>query len=234
MLYARLASGYRAGGINGAAFPQFSYEPDKTYNYEIGLKGDFLDHALSVDASVYHIDWKDIQLGYLGGPTGSYLVNGGKAKSQGVELSLSARPLTGFTVAGWVVFGEAELAEDFPAGAVFAEKSGERLPFSSRWSGNLSLEQQFQVTSDVTAFVGGQWSYIGNRPRAYALPGPRLFPAYTRTDLRAGVRYHSWDVGLFANNITDRRGILAEGNPIGTGYVYIQPRTVGLSVGYDF
>ena len=64
MIYARVAAGYRAGGPNsnialsGAAS---QYDPDETVNYEIGIKGSLLDRAVTFDASIYRIDWTDIQ-----------------------------------------------------------------------------------------------------------------------------------------------------------------------------
>ena len=96
MIYARLASGYRAGGTN-ATIPgaPSQYNPDKTQNYDLGFKGEFLDHTLSVDASLYYIDWKDIQLQLRSNGLG-FNANGGKAKSEGVELSTQVRPITGF------------------------------------------------------------------------------------------------------------------------------------------
>ena len=70
-----------------------SYAPDTTKDYDLGIKGDFLDHTVSVDASLYYIDWHDIQLGLVDPVTGfQYIGNGGTAKSQGIELSLQARP----------------------------------------------------------------------------------------------------------------------------------------------
>ncbi len=230
MAYARMASGYRAGGINGLAAPQFQYLPDKTHNYEVGVKGDFLDQRLSLDASLYYIDWKDIQLNVIG-PSGSYLVNGSRAKSQGLELSVESRPWSGLVLAAWIVLGEAELTENFPAGAATPRRAGDRLPFSSRVSGNFSVDQEFPLAG-MTAFVGGALSYIGERAPAIGAPGPQLFPSYTRADLRAGVRHDSWTVNLFVNNVADERGILATGYP--SGFVYIQPRTAGISVGKAF
>ena len=65
MVYSRLASGYRPGGPNPLStvfgVPR-SYAPDTTKNYEIGVKGDLFHRALTFDASVYYIDWKNIQL----------------------------------------------------------------------------------------------------------------------------------------------------------------------------
>src|SRR6202035_1947200 len=50
MVYARIASGYRPGGpnVNVEMYHlPLTYAADKTHNYEIGVKGDFLDHVLS-------------------------------------------------------------------------------------------------------------------------------------------------------------------------------------------
>ncbi len=241
MAYARLASGYRAGGTNTNAFnlPEVpaQYEPDKTRNYEIGFKGNLFGRALFLDASVYYIDWSNIQINLITPQLQGYRVNGGQAKSQGVEVSLEARPIESLTIATWVAWSDAELTEDLPATSSVRAFEGDRLPNSSRFSGNLSVDQQFPLTSRITGFWGGTVSYIGDRKGVFlGNPAQRQsFPAYAKTDLRAGVKYETWAVNLFANNITDRRGVLT-GNFIGTApYVnYITPRSIGLSVSKDF
>ncbi len=92
MVYARLATGFRPGGPNAlppVAPPDVprSYGADKTTNIELGVKSTLLEGLLSIDASVFHVDWTDIQLlervdsfGING--------NGGKAKSQGFEWTV--------------------------------------------------------------------------------------------------------------------------------------------------
>jgi len=240
MLYARLASGYRPGGPNVLAgyghFPS-SVRPDRSQNYEIGTKGDFLDHTLSFEASVYYIDWKDIQIPVQDPATKfNYTANAGRAKSQGVDLSVEARPLSGLTLSGWIAWNDAKLTEAFPAGAVYGAP-GDRLPFSSRISGNISANQQFPVTNSTTAFVGGTISYVGDREGIFtASPVRQSLPGYAQVDLLTGARHESWTLNLFATNITDRRGVLAGGigtsNPV--AFIYTQPRTVGVSVSRDF
>jgi iron complex outermembrane recepter protein len=240
MVYARLASGYRAGGPNGNPDPNVprSYAPDKTQNYELGIKGDFLSHTLTVDGSVYYINWKDLQLNLLDTNSQTYTTNAGEAKSQGVELSVVSRPVSGLKIAGWVAWDDAVLTQDVPANSQVAGNAGDRLPYSSRFSANLSLDQDFNLTDRTTGFVGATVSYIGNRLGTF-VPAPTAradFPSYTKVDLRAGMRYDSWSANLYATNIGDRRGILGGG--AGTfppfAYTYIQPRTVGLAVSKDF
>ena len=82
-------------------------------------------------------------------------------------------------------------------------------------------------------------SYIGLREGILGTktaPARQDFPGYARTDLSAGVKYQSWTANLYANNVTDRRGVLQGG--IGAfptfGFTYIQPRTVGLNVTREF
>jgi outer membrane receptor protein involved in Fe transport len=238
MVYARLASGYRPGGANSGAatfgFP-LQYSPDKTQNYEIGAKGDFLDHTFSVDASLYYIDWHDIQLGLYTPDGFSYTGNGKGAKSQGVELSVESRPLSGLTIAGWVALNDAHLTENFPIaipGVSTYGISGDRLPYSSRFSGSLSLEQSLLITNSVTGFVGGAVSYVGGREGEFtSSPERQHFSAYAKTDLRAGMRYEDWAVNLYVNNVADKRAILNNGGgSLPFDFQVIQPRTMGLSI----
>jgi iron complex outermembrane recepter protein len=215
-----------------------TYAPDKTKNYEIGLKGDLLEHVLTFDTSVYYIDWKNIQLLLIDPTSGaSYNANASRAKSQGVELSVEARPLRSLIVTGWVAWNDAKLTEPFPTTSNAYGADGDRLPWSSRWSGNISIEQNIAITGEVTGFVGGDVSYVSNRLGFFtSTPARQTYPAYAKTDLRFGARYESWMAAIFANNITDRRAPLTGGvgavNPM--AFNYIQPRTIGLTVSKTF
>jgi iron complex outermembrane recepter protein len=241
MLYARLASGYRAGGSNGVnPVPPTpaQYNSDKTKNYELGFKGSFLDHRLSVDASLYYIDWTGIQLELVNPSTQiNYTINGSPAKSQGAELSVELRPMTGLTVSAWGAYSDAVLTQDFPSGSTAYGVAGNRLPLSPRISGQLSARQEFPLSNRLTGFVGAAVNYVGNREGLFiSSPARAYYPAYARTDASAGVSYESWMINFFANNLTDRRGIYGGGPGMFPSFAYevIQPRTVGMSVTKTF
>jgi outer membrane receptor protein involved in Fe transport len=240
MLYARFASGYRPGGPNviGTAVGLPSeYSSDSTQNYEVGMKGQALEGALAFDASLYYIDWKDIQASITDPNSGvSYFDNASRAASRGVELAVESRPVEGLTLGAWVAWNDATLTEPFPAGSAYGV-DGDRLPYSSRWSGNVSLDQQFYLGSALTASVGGSLSYVGERYSYFtSTPQRELLPSYTQADLRAGLSYESWDARLSVNNLTDRRGVLSGG--LGSidmlAFNYIQPRTIALSLSKSF
>jgi len=243
MVYARLASGYRPGGSN-AGTPQVpqQYSSDKTQDYEIGSKIDFLDHTLSFDGSLYYINWKNIQLPLIYPVNGStYVGNAAGAKSEGLELSMQARPISALTIGAWVSWNDAELTQTVPGagqnGEIFGF-SGDRLPNTARFSGNMSLDYAFPLVSDINGFVGGALSYVGDRQDAFSSSGPERqdLPAYAKLDLHAGTKYNSWTVNLYVNNVTDKRGLISGGvgNAIPYAFYYIQPRTVGLTASKTF
>ena len=243
MLYARFASGFRPGSPN-APLPGVpgAMDPDTTQTYETGIKGDFLHHTLSLDASLYYIDYSKIQLTVRvedGMEKGTvYGANGGQAKSEGLELSLTSRPLTGLTISGWVDYDDAVLTQSFPGNSTVYGASGNRLPGSSRWSVSVSVEQEFPLPDSTIGFVGAAANYVGDRVGNFQGAGVerQLYPSYTRADLRAGVRYNAWTVNLYANNIANVRGELGGGLDAAAPYsfTFIQPRTLGVSVARQF
>jgi outer membrane receptor protein involved in Fe transport len=234
MMYARLASGYRPGGINPLVpGTPSAFKPDKTRNYEFGVKGDLLDRLLTFDASIYFIDWQDIQLN-LCKSINCYFDNGGAAKSQGVEFAIETRPLHGMRISAWASWNDAKLTEDFPTTSSAVGREDDKLPYGMPFSGSLSLEQSFPLTGQVTGFAGVTTSYLGERKDVFSgLSQRNTFPSFVQTDLRAGVNLESWTVNLFMNNVSDKRGILS-GNPVNGAVTYIRPRTVGLSLTKEF
>jgi len=75
--------------------------------------------------------------------------------------------------------------------------------------------------------------YVGDRKGTFPFPGlPRsTFPSYTQWNLRAGVKYRAWSVDFFANNVGDKRSVIADGGELGFNlFNYTRPREVGLSL----
>ena len=242
MVYARLASGYQAGGANqGDPGTPPEFAPSKTQNYELGLKADTSGHSLSFDVSVYYIKWQDIQLSFIDPQNFlSYIGNGSGAKSQGAELSVRATPLDGLTLTAWVTYDDAVLTDAFPSAVVASGEygvAGDRLPFVSRYSGYVSAEQKFPLVNGWTLFAGGDLNYVGDRLGFFAgSPQRTVFPGYAKSDLHAGLQVHSWRVNVFVNNVADKRAAIAGGQQYlpPFAFQYIEPRLIGLNVTKTF
>jgi iron complex outermembrane recepter protein len=238
MVYARVASGYAPGAANPAAegVPATS-KPDTVIDYEVGTKLNLWENRWSIDASAYHIKHNDIQQGLLSEEAGFYYTgNAGSARSDGFELSTDVRPATGLRISSWLAWNESRIS-DLPETAALGMYEGQPLPFSPKWSGNLSLEQQIPMGA-FTGFAGASITYLGSRKDSFTGTGAdRLtFPAYTKADLYVGTNYEDWTARLYANNVANRRGII-NGGPstlIPNSYYYITPRTIGVQVSRNF
>jgi iron complex outermembrane recepter protein len=241
MVFARFASGYRPGGPNVNAQVSgnpLTFEPDKTYSYELGAKGTLFDGVFTFDASVYYIDWKNIQIQLDNVATfSSYIANAGGARSDGAEVSLGVHPAKGLTLAATMAWNAAELTGDLPMDSDAIGVRHDRLPYSSKFSGTLSADQEIPLTGSVTGFFGGSVSYVGDRLGEFATtasPVRLTFPSYVSFDVRTGAHVGPWSLDLFCSNVADRRGVVggtATGaSGTGINVIYLQPRTVGLSL----
>jgi outer membrane receptor protein involved in Fe transport len=217
MVYAKVATGFRPGGPNSAPGESPMYGNDRTTNYEIGYKTELLDHKLSIDAAIYDIEWSQIQL-EAASPTGfSFIQNGGKARSRGGELSVTAKPLQGMTVNANVGYTDATLSQDAIGASLYGLK-GERLPYSARATGALSIDQHFMIVDGYDGFVGTTVSYVGGRFSDFTSSAdiPRFYmPSYETVDVRVGVNHDQWSLSLYGKNLNNSLGLLS-GGPLDT------------------
>ena len=229
MIYARAASGYRQGGSNTTPGAPPEYSPDKTYNYEVGLKGKFLNGKLTADLSVFHIDWKDIQLQLRTPLLLIYFGNGGQAKSEGVEFTVGAKPARNTSITGWFTYDNAVLTADFVNSPTYG-RDGDRLPNTPKYAGHIAVRQSATLADDLKGFVEADGTYTGRRFGIFQATALRqLYPSYKQVDVRAGLDYRNLSLTVYVNNIVDERGILNGGlgfsNP--NSFIYIRPRTIG-------
>ncbi|WP_191229215.1 TonB-dependent receptor [Aurantiacibacter xanthus] len=249
MIYARVASGYRPGGPNAICGPlalpsevPCEFKPDKTVNYELGAKGDLANGALSYEVSLFTIDWKDIQIVQV---LDVFVYNGnaGKARSRGLELSLTARPTDGLTLSGWYSYIDATLREAVVDANFFA-REGDRLPFSSEHSGRLSIDYAFSPSATVDARIGGSATYVGERlgefvPFEGVYDLRQVYPGYTQFDLYASATMGRFTLSAFVQNLTNKHGVIGGGFWNQTSYnanwfTYAQPRSIGFNAEVAF
>ena len=99
MLYGTVTKGYKTGGFNTSFNTEedHTFDPEYSWNYELGTKLDIIDSYLSAELALFYIDWRKQQIYQpIATGQGSMLKNAGKSESKGVEVSLSGRPFNGF------------------------------------------------------------------------------------------------------------------------------------------
>jgi len=249
MVYGRIATGYRPGGPNTSVAPVETYKSDSVTNYELGLKGYIFDRLLSIDVSAFQIDWDDIQLQNTAVPSNfTYFTNASKARSRGIEAAMTVKPWEGFVLDANATVLDAKLVRDIPgvAGAtVLNGKAGDRLPYSARFTANLSVQQDFRLSDETTVFLGGNLSYVGQRYSEFTSTSagalrPRIsMPSYSVVDLRFGASFDKAGVQInaYVRNLFDERGVITATNRNGVvvpNAVFLQPTTYGFTVAKSF
>ena len=236
--YARVSKGYRPGGPNvispgaPATVPR-SFQSDSLIDYQIGVKADLLEKTVSVDASAFYIDWSRIQL-LADVDNFGVNVNGGKAKSQGVEGTVSYVPLPGLNLSANVAYTDATLRSD--TGALLGGVTGNPLPYSAKWTGAVNADYSHALLNDARGFIGGSLRYIGDRKADFDPNiGQVPLPSYVSLDLHLGVEWQNYRAELYAKNLNDARGILSltgfGSTPNGAVMAGVmRPRTIGLSL----
>lgn len=239
--YVRYATGYRPGGPNASAndpvtgLPLGSprFEADRLRSYEIGLKGETPNQRLGLEVAGYYIDWDNIQVQVIRGGFALRANAPGGASVRGGELTLTARPISAFTVAGTLAYQDAHISE---ADADLGAANGERLPNVPRFTTSLNADYELSV-GQVRPTVGGTLRYVSDRRVSFdasTLPQYRL-PDYATVDLRAGLTLHPVNVSLFVRNLLDERGQLSVILPqFGNRIAILQPRTIGVAVTRPF
>jgi len=241
MLYGRIATGFVPGGPNdvlpGSTLSE-SYGSSKTTNYEVGIKSGLFDHRVSVDVSVFDINWYELQLEALVG-TLYGIVNGGTARSDGVEWNFGYFPIAGLTLNFNGAYTNARLTQDTPASV--GGHDGALLPDVPQWSDAVGVNYERPILGDCSGFIGTNWRYSGSRYSDFTAIGPRQhMPSYNIVDLRTGVGAHKWTIILYVKNVGDKIAVStvqADTSAGGLGPQYatvFQPRTLGVDLSMRF
>jgi outer membrane receptor protein involved in Fe transport len=247
MLYTRIATGYRPGGPNapvpGVSGLPTTYGPDRTVNYEVGVRQDFLHDTLTADITGYYINWKDVQiLSLVNTPEGPVGINGnaGDAVSKGVEWDFVWAPLPGLQLSATGDYTDARLTVNAPG---LGGAAGDFLPYVPNVSSNLNAEYSWTPMDGFRAYISGTWSYTGERYTSFAPAGEVaeshvLLPNYNTGALRAGLEHGLYSGELYVNNISNSHAITYYANQGGlneTGLAtIIQPLTIGFVVRAGF
>jgi iron complex outermembrane receptor protein len=237
-IYGMVAEGYRAGGFNAASpAGREAYGPEESWNYEGGLKTSLLNQRLTVNAAVFHIDWRDIQLNVPNPavPAQFFISNTGRASSSGAELELAARPSPGVDLFASVGATKARFKNGTSSAGVPVE--GNRLPDTPTYTANAGAQVSHAVASAASLFVRGDITVYGHR--YYDEFNTEGQGAYSLTNLQFGIRGARLFGEGWVRNAFDTRYV-----PLAIAYTGLAPsgfigepgapRTFGVRLGMMF
>lgn len=199
--------------------------PDRSNNYEVGVKKTALDGRATINLAAFNTRLKDLPL-FIPSTCGiSPRVNAGKGRSRGVELEAAYAIQDNLVLSFSGSFTDAVLLEDLPTGELLA---GDRLPGSARWTIASSLQYDFEVAT-LPVFLRGdinyKSSYYSEASRQDLVAGD-----YTTVNLKAGVSVGNVDLEAYVKNLTDEYAFTQIGFWAGLedGYA-LRPRSVGVT-----
>ena len=99
LVYGKAVSGYKSGGYNlrAGSVEDFErgFQEEVLVTYELGMKSQWADNRVRLNAAVFRSDYDDIQVDIpnLFNPSQTSTFNAGEARIEGVELDLTVAPL---------------------------------------------------------------------------------------------------------------------------------------------
>lgn len=228
MVYATYGRGSKSGGFvsntYGTTSATFIYRPEKSENYEAGLKSTLLDGRMVLNLAVYDTSFKDLQVSIYNPTISTYQTgNAASASSKGVEGSLSFFPMRNFDISLAAAYQDAKY-DDYPGAACLASQpltacnpavpasivanniAGAPLPHTSKFSGTIQVHQKIELDNDqmidwrVAASGRTKFFNSDNQSPLYGVQ-----KGYTKLDLRVqyGPQDERWHVAFVGKNLTD-------------------------------
>lgn len=259
IVYATYSKGFRSGGWNvdnvtaggPTSFKQTRFTDESMANFEVGVKGTMLGGLVNLGATAFRMDYDDIQVTQQvqvlggGGAVVGVVTNGGKARSQGVELEAALRPTSALRITGGVGYVDARYTDYVDTrGGTPVSFNGNRLNNAPRLTSNLSVAYSLPLpVGSLTLRLDAKHTdgfFVGRENLATQwIPGYDLFNGRITLVGESG----RWDLALYSNNIFDKRYVVAQGPggfapPVGAGtnqtVTYGRPRSYGIVGTFTF
>jgi len=255
MGYFTYSTGFRSGGFSARASTlevlQRGEAPEELENLELGVKSDWLHERLRLNAAVFHMRYKDMQIesnipcpacGTGGQQTA--VLNVGQATIDGAELEFSGQVTDRWTLSGSVGLLDAKYDKFFTdllgvgTPSDFSDLPLRRAP---------DVTYAVQSVYDLAVPVGNLAFFIGyNWTANYAdtindQPGTHI-DSFGMLDASLTYKFKGWNFSAFGNNLTDEGafthtyavGPTPQGGSLWKFANPRTPRTYGARVTYRF
>lgn len=208
-----------------------SYQPEYAWNFEAGLHRDMLSHRLRLDASIYMSRVQNLQLSKMSeSGLGRTVVNAGRSRALGAELSVRVRPVDALNVGLEVglsnaTFRDYSVIDDF---GKEVDCRGKHVPFMPNHTINIDASYAFHLRGRQfkQLVIGADLADVGilwwDEQNLHEQNGYALLGAQLRLMMR------NCDVTLWGRNLTQtsydtfwfesmKRGYEQKGKPLQVG-----------------
>lgn len=224
--------GYRPGGVslNIISRQAKEFDPEYTDNYELSARFQDDDNKLSIKGNLFYTDWQDQQV-TINGDSGieydTYVVNAGKSHLYGAELegAYQATPEVELTAGIGLVHTE------------FDNYKNDGVDYQGK---EFSNARQVTANAGMTYHDKDGWfvgSYLNYHGKGWQdVENNIALDPYTLLNVKAGYKTDHWGAYAYVNNFLDTDYITSkdESNPNKPVYMLGDPRTLGVTVNYEW
>lgn len=230
MLYARIANAYKAGGFSPRSFND-GYNPETDTSYEIGVKSEFFDRRLRVNADVFYTTYDDLQINVfrqtLSGAA-SETDNAGKATYTGGEIEISVIPATGWLIDASLGYTDPEYQQFLtvvpPSTTTTNVANQAYFNYVSKMTYNIGIEYDFEPFSFGALAVRADYGF--QSPKVWH-PLDALSPF---NEIIKSGNYHNLSARITLGKIQTEAGTF-EARLYGTNLLNEDQRTAGIDFG---
>ena len=262
MAYATASRGYKKAALSTLSGRVTQVNPETVNAAEFGVKSQFFDHRLTINAEVYYMKFKDFQAQAfdttINPPVGGFnYKNAGSLKSKGFDVEIAAQPIDGLSLGANVSYVDAKYSNFFPAcprvlaGTASCFSAGNSLLFNAsglqlinapKWSFTLRGRYEAPLTDDLKGFVSADYAWRDDYFFQIGDPGT-LSKAYGLLNTNIGLADvdNRWRATFFVRNLLDKHFVANIGSyGFAGGIAYTQAqtdlarRTVGVSLDFNF
>jgi iron complex outermembrane receptor protein len=256
LFYATVATGYKAGGFNNGcaigtapgctvAPSTLYFNPEALTSYEAGVKARLARNAVTINASLFHYDYNQLQLTQaltpcpstpnLPNSTCTFTRNAAKAKVDGVEIEATVAPSSFEHFDFSVTYLKARYA-DFQIRPTL-NLAGQPLNRAPQWAASAGYQHTFALPGDYEIVAGARTRLSDSYVILYE-GGANYYrqPGFTQTDITLSLNAPGkrWYVQAFAKNLENRVIINDVANGTFAAVSVNEPRTYGVRAGLKF
>jgi iron complex outermembrane receptor protein len=242
MAYASYAKGFKTGGWTTRltaplppGSPAQSFGPESDQTYEVGLKSEWFDKQLIVNAAAFYSLYDQIQLTYQIS-TSPVTQNAGNATIKGLELTTQSRLGDHFSLNGNLGYMDAYYTSINPNAVAF---TGSALPKTPRWKVSISPDAHTIISNGATlralvdfSHTSRMFNDVQNTP---LLARPDVDMVNASTSIVSPNGKITFTIG--GSNITDKRYVTTGQPQIAGGVIfgtYNPPREWYATLGMKF
>lgn len=224
LLYASASAGEKSGAVafdnNGRIA---NVEPEKSLNFETGVKSQLWDDLVTLNVNVYYTQVKDYQNVTSEpdptSPTGfsSRLGNVPEIRAVGTEFDALIRVTQQLQITAGGAYNEATYTDwstatcprSFPSSVAVCDNTGRQIVGAPRWTGIVGFDYELPLASGFSAHVFGNHVYRSKHNLEQLLSPYGEQSGYSLTDLGAGVTHTTaaakYELSIVSKNVFDTK-----------------------------